>query len=126
MADIKYPKKRGEIIVLSVGLCELWQKSNKLRNPTTNRPLKSTSKTIKKIEKDLYDSSSDFKGYLYFHDFLSQNNCEEIKSNINKNYGIDTKFLTMESGIKVLYGNMDMSVVNKMSISNTENPFYRI
>ena len=51
MADIKYPKKRGEIIVLSVGLCELWQKSNKLRNPTTNRPLKSTSKTIKKIEK---------------------------------------------------------------------------
>ena len=50
MADIKFPRKIGEVVILSSELCELWQKSNKLRNPFTNRPLKKTSKIIKDID----------------------------------------------------------------------------
>ena len=52
MTDVKYPKKRGETIVFSKKLCKLWLRSNKLRNPLTNRPLKATSKLIIKIENE--------------------------------------------------------------------------
>ena len=51
MADIKFPRKSGEVVVLTNELCELWQKSNKLRNPLTNRVLTPTSKIIKDLDK---------------------------------------------------------------------------
>jgi hypothetical protein len=51
MADIKFPRKSGEVVILTREICELWQKSNKLRNPITNRVLTSTSKIIKDIDK---------------------------------------------------------------------------
>ena len=51
MADIKFPRKSGEVVVLTKELCELWQKSNKLRNPLTNRVLTPTSKIIKDVDK---------------------------------------------------------------------------
>ena len=51
MADIKFPRKSGEVVILTREICELWQKSNKLRNPITNRVLTATSKIIKDIDK---------------------------------------------------------------------------